>query len=391
MSVYELLTKHDAIASPLLIAPVIVALILLERRYRSRRQREQAVRAAQSLSPMPEERRLPWKRGLLSGASLAALYLLVFRLLSFLPPVYQHQKGGALLMSLSFLFLGPFLAGVLTVAQGTRKEPWPVRAWLLAPWIPILFNILLALAIRWEGIICAVFIVPPALVSASLGGALAGSLQRRLHSRVSRTLIPCFAVLPLVFALAETALQQPLQTRQVNTAILIHAAPSVVWLNIERVRPIQPPELRFSWANTIGFPRPVEATLSHEGVGGVRDASFERGLAFTETVTDWQPLQRLAFTIQANTSAIPSTTLDEHVTVGGRFFDVLAGEYALEPLADGSTLLHLSSRERLSTDFNAYAALWSDAVMRDMQSNILHVIQQRCEREQQQATAAASR
>ena len=193
----------------------------------------------------------------------------------------------------------------------------------------------------------------------------------------------CLAALPLLLAMVETHLNQPLQTRTVDTSIVIHAAVPIVWQNIERVRAIAPSELRHSWANTIGFPRPVEATLSHEGIGGVRNASFERGLTFTETITDWVPDQHIAFTIKADTAAIPRTTLDEHVTVGGRFFNVLTGEYDLHALPNGDTLLHLSSRERLSTDFNAYAAMWSDAVMRDMQSNILHVIRNRCE-----ATAA---
>ena len=38
----------------------------------------------------------------------------------------------------------------------------------------------------------------------------------------------------------------------------------------------------------IGLPRPVEATLTGEGVGAIRHASFESGLVFVETVTEWQ-------------------------------------------------------------------------------------------------------
>jgi hypothetical protein len=116
-------------------------------------------------------------------------------------------------------------------------------------------------------------------------------------------------------------------------------------------------------------------------VGGVRHASFERGLTFIETVTNWEPEQRLAFTIKADTEHIPPTTLDQHVTIGGRYFDVLDGEYRIERLADGDTLLHLESRQRLSTDFNAYAGLWTDAVMNSLQSSILEVVQHRCEQQ----------
>ena len=370
----------EHVLSPLLVAALIATIYFVRSSVRRNKQRRYEEQTAAGVSGVEQPGRpWPWTRGILAAVAVSALYLIVFRIINLLPPFYRDAKGGALLMSFSFLFFGPFVAGVLTVAQATRKEPWPVSTWIMAPWIPVLFNILLALAVKWEGIICVIFIVPPALLCASLGGVLAGVLQRHLHRRTSRTTLYCLAVLPLLLAMAETRLNQPLETRTVDTSTVIHAPLPIVWQNIERVRAIHPSELRSSWANTIGFPRPVEATLSREGVGGVRNASFERGLNFTETITEWQPNQRIVFTIQADTSAIPSTTLDEHVTVGGRFFNVLTGEYDLTPLANGDTLLHLSSQERLSTDFNAYAALWSDAVMRDMQSNILHVVRKRCE------------
>jgi hypothetical protein len=371
--------KPDNIISPL--AALAVAALTFGAVVAFRRKR--AVDRADAIAlgkPAPPVKRLyPWGRGLITGAVLAALYLLAFRGISMTPGYFNDNKGGAILMSFAFLFLGPFMAGCITVVQNSDKEPWSISASLLAPWIPILVNLVLAIGIKWEGIICAVFILPPALASASLGGFFIGLFQRYQHRKHTRKTVYCLAALPLLLAMLEAKIHQPLQTRTVDTSIVIHAPLATVWQNIERVRPIAPSELRPSWANSIGFPRPVEATLSHEGIGGVRNASFERGLNFTETITDWVPGQRIVFTIKADTAAIPATTLDEHVTVGGRFFDVLTGEYDLHTLPNGDTLLHLSSQERLSTDFNAYAALWSDAVMHDMQSNILYVIRNRCE------------
>ncbi len=45
----------------------------------------------------------------------------------------------------------------------------------------------------------------------------------------------------------------------------------------------------------------------------------------------------------------------------------------------GVVSLHLSSQQRLSTDFNWYARIRSDATMSDLQSRILKVIKARCE------------
>jgi hypothetical protein len=370
---------YDYIISPIVGLGLAAAVYFTVRRGRKEHEHRRTLAIAEGHEAPPVERHLPWKRGFIGAAALAAVYLVAFRGISFLPAYYTDGKGGTILMSFSFLFLGPFIAGVITVSQAIRKDPWPVRFWIIAPWIPILVNILLALSVRWEGLICVVFIAPPAMLSASLGGIAAGYLQRYEHRRVSRTALSCLAALPLLFAILETHLNQPLQTRTVNTEIRIHAPASVVWQNIGRVSRISRSELRPSWANIIGFPRPIEATMSYDGVGAIRQGIFERGLTFYETVTAWDPGRRYAFTIRADTAHIPRTTLDEHVTVGGRFFDLLDGEYIVEPLPGGDVLLHLNSRERLSTDFNLYAAMWSDAVMRDVQNNILHVIQNRCE------------
>jgi hypothetical protein len=150
-----------------------------------------------------------------------------------------------------------------------------------------------------------------------------------------------------------------------------------VWREIVSVRTITPEEQRPALFTTLGFPRPLSATLSRDGVGGVRLARFERGILFVETVTEWEPDARLKFTIAAQTDSIPPSTLDDHVTIGGPYFDVLSGEYRIEPAANGGVRLHLRSELRVSTTFNLYASLWADAVMRSIQDNILGVIQRR--------------
>jgi hypothetical protein len=44
-------------------------------------------------------------------------------------------------------------------------------------------------------------------------------------------------------------------------------------------------------------------------------------------------------------------------------------------------MLHLASRQRLSTHLNPYAGVWTDAVMTAIQKQILAVIRERAERE----------
>jgi hypothetical protein len=176
--------------------------------------------------------------------------------------------------------------------------------------------------------------------------------------------------------------------RTVENVRVIHASPATVWKNIERVPQIAPTELPFSWAHRIGFPSPIEATLSYPGIGGMRHATFEGGVLFIENIDTWEPEHRLAFSIQAQTDQISATTLDEHVRIGGPFFNVLRGEYVIEPFPNGETRLHLSSQHRVSTDFNWYARFWTDGVMSDVQETILTVIEKRCQAQAHEGTEA---
>jgi hypothetical protein len=314
-------------------------------------------------------------RSIIESILLGLAYGLGFRLLTRWP---SQNGGSTALMSIGFLFIGPMVMGILVIRRAGVARMVPVWQCFVLPWISLLLTCAAAMLFYLEGSICVIFAFPIAFVGASLGGIIGGIANRSEH-RMSKNTAGCLAVLPILIAFTEPHLIAPTETRTVSSQILIRASPQTIWRNIERVPIISPSELQTTWAQRIGFPRPVEATLSYEGVGGIRHASFERGLLFIETVTAWEPQHRIAFTIKADTAHIPPTTLDEHVTIGGPYFDVLDGEYALEPLANGDVMLHLASHQRLSTDFNGYAGLWSDAVMQNLQSSILEVIQHRCE------------
>jgi hypothetical protein len=283
-------------------------------------------------------------------------------------------------MTFGFLVVAPFTIGWICTAGSRADERSHWAAWIFAPWLAILLSFVILFLAAIEGAICIIMATPIALAIGSLGG-IAGGLAARSRILSSRSTTLCLAVLPLLLPGFEMQRTAPLDTRTVSTSIRIHAPAAVVWNNVKTVPRIDHSEIQPTWTHAIGFPLPVEATLDHDGVGGVRHATFEGGLLFVETIDEWEPGQRIGFTIAADTAHIPPTTLDEHVTIGGRFFDVLDGEYRLEPLANGDILLHLRSRQRLNTDFNAYAALWTDAVMRNLQQSILEVVKHRCEAE----------
>jgi hypothetical protein len=250
------------------------------------------------------------------------------------------------IMTMGFIFWLPMGLGAVTIylAQKRAEHSWLFS--ILLPWVAALLSIGTAVLLGWEGTICVVMALPIYLAMASLGGFLAWfGTRRRLQTAPQTLLVATLALLPFVSAQLEKDFELPIAHRQVRTQILIEAAPSTVWQNIIRVPVIEDNEQRTISFHLLGFPKPVEATLSHEGVGGIRYASFEGGLVFVETITVWENEKELAFAIQADPEAVPATTLDQHVVVGGPY----------------------------------YSRWWSDLIMRDIQNYILVILKKRCE------------
>jgi len=102
-------------------------------------------------------------------------------------------------------------------------------------------------------------------------------------------------------------------------------------------------------------------------------------------VGDGRQFTRSAVTLEGKPIRFRPTP-DEHIRIGGPFFDVLRGEYVIEPPPNGKTRLHLLSQHRVSTDLNWYARFWTDGVMSGVQETILTVIQKRCEAQAHEGT-----
>lgn len=289
------------------------------------------------------------------------------------------SEGSSGLLSISFIMVMPLVLGAITAHFTPIADS---NSWRLvwAPFFVVLSFLAASLLFHLEGLICLLIICPLFLLLAVFGARIYAAITDTTDNRRNKTLVvAAFAVLPFIAGPIESTFTNPDDFRRVENAIQINAPAAVVWQHIIRVAPIRAQDLGHSFVDDIGFPRPVEATLTREGVGGVRHATFERGVEFIETVDEWVPLRRLSFSIVPNTATIPPSTFDEHVIVGGRFFDVLRGTYELQPAGPGRTRLVLHSQQRLSTHLNWYAGLWTGYVMSEIQGRILQVLKRRCE------------
>lgn len=272
-------------------------------------------------------------------------------------------------MTLGFLFIVPVTVGYLTV-HPMRAPSMKMR--VFAPWLTCALVVLGSFVGGFEGSICIILASPIMLALSSIGGIAAVSRAGRSQAK-----LPIALVLPWAVMGAESGMKPPVNFVTTTTTIEIAAPPSVVWPLVVSVDSIRPSERRPALFSSIGFPQPIAATLNHPGVGGMRTASFDRGVVFREVIIDWVPEKRIRFTIDAST--VPSKALDEHVTIGGPYFDVLTGTYELRPLSPSRTLLVLTSEHRVSTRFNLYATWWADRIMSSIQTNILYVLRERAE------------
>ncbi|RVT98513.1 hypothetical protein EOD41_17150 [Mucilaginibacter limnophilus] len=194
-----------------------------------------------------------------------------------------------------------------------------------------------------------------------------------------RTYVSILMLFPLLISPVERYIGEHPSIYKAYTYIDIKADKANIWQNVTRVRAIKNNEDKGWLTNSLGFPRPISAELNYNGVGGYRKAIFDKGLVFHEQVTYYQEERKMRFTIKANPHEIPSTAMDEHVVIGGNYFDVIDGTYELEKLNSNTYRLHLYSHFKLTTTFNFYASLWADWIMKDIQNNILQIIKQRAE------------
>lgn len=279
-------------------------------------------------------------------------------------------------LSAAFLLIAPFVIGMMAVYLAPPEKRASRKSSLGIAILAMTLGAALAAALLWEAFVCVTMALPLMLGMSALGGLLMWWLLARRGSS-GPSMLALFVFLPFLFIPLEN--QFPVQDsfHTVETQITINADAETVWQNIIRVERIRDEERPFSVLFTLfDAPKPLQANLFGEGVGGIRRGQFEGGLQFVETISVWEPARRIEWEIMpdnANTLRAPWNA------IGGKPFAVPHAAYWIEPLADGQVILHLSSAHRLTTRFNEYGALWTRWGMSEFQNHILHIIRVRAE------------
>ncbi|MDI1256516.1 MAG: hypothetical protein PSV16_10480 [Flavobacterium sp.] len=283
-------------------------------------------------------------------------------------------------MSITFFLAVPAGVGALTIyfSNSEKVKSWSYRFFM--PWIPVLLVIAVTMLLMIEGWACWLMIAPFFLLASSVGGLIAGYFKLRKNKKQQNINLSIVLLLPFFIGPIENALPRSPEIFTTYTSIIINADAPKIWKNVTSVKTISKNEDSSKLISWLGFPKPVKAELDTLAVGGFRKAIFEKGLVFNETVTKYENLKLMEFQIKANTFEIPSTTLDEHILIGGEYFDMLNGTYQLQKISNNQYKLMLYSHFSMNTTFNFYAGIWGNWIMKDIQNNILKVIKNRSEK-----------
>jgi hypothetical protein len=120
----------------------------------------------------------------------------------------------------------------------------------------------------------------------------------------------------------------------------------------------------------IGVPLPLSGVTQKTPTGFVRQVSMGKSIHFEQVATEWQENRFVRWTYRFDKDSFPPRALDDHVTIGGHYFDLLDTAYTLQPIGPQTTELSITMRYRVSTQFNWYA----DGVARFLIGNFEEVI-----------------
>ena len=307
-------------------------------------------------------------RTLIIGLTAGVLYAFLVMLLV----TNNHDN-----VSITYIFALPLILGAIPVLFSTKEQLELYKTYLIIPWGITLIFFLLAWGLDFEGMICLVLIVVPFLFLGTLGAFIFRLIK--LKNQGNGTKLYASLFLPLLILGIETNFKATDQIHIVSTAIEIEADKSKIWDNVKNVKDIQPDEIETHFVHLIGIPKPLNGEIDKEGIGGTRHITWDKGIKFEEKITSWDDSNGFTYDINVDPNSIPPTTLDEHVMIGGKYFDVLNGSYKIEKLSEEKSKVILTCSYRVTTNLNLYSKLWADFILDDFNKMILEVVKKRSE------------
>jgi hypothetical protein len=290
-------------------------------------------------------------------------------------------------MMASFALIAPVVIGAVSVvtAERTARRSWSFYFWGAASANALCAAV--AFLVDIEGLICIILAAPLFVLLGGIAGLVTGMVCRLTQSRRG---IYGIALLPLILGGFEQRLPLPQTVLREERVLVIEAPTTVVWQQLLSARDIQPEEMNQAWMYRIGVPLPRSAVTETQSGTLIRHITMGKSIQFDQVSADWIANQRVLWTYRFTADSFPPHALDDHVRIGGTYFDVLDTEYRLREVPSG-TELSVSMRYRVSTNFNWYVRPIAAFLVGDFETTALHFYARRAEqaRERMEPSLAA--
>lgn len=304
---------------------------------------------------------------LLAGALVGVVLRLIF---------WDHPERSLTAMGFAFITFAPFAVGAVTVyfAERTARRSWGYYA-MVGMGANMMF-VLGTMIIMVEGLICAVIVFPMFALYGAVGALVMGAICR--VSNWPRPAVYGFTFLPLLLAALLPAGAGEIHIGVAQRSVLIQATPAQVWRQLHNTTAIGPEEVDSAWLYRIGVPAPISGVTRAVGATLERDITMGKAIHFTQVATDWRENSHVTWQYRFAADSIPPGALDDHVKIGGAYFDVIDTVYTLEPKGN-ATELTISMKYRVSTQFNWYAKRVAGLLFANFEEVILDFYARRAE------------
>ena len=291
--------------------------------------------------------------------------------------IFSGPAGGPFAaMTSAFVLFAPLAVGAVTVYAAERQFR---RSWGYYMTAGALANVLFVigtLLILIEGFICAIIILPLFALLGTVGGLLMGIVCRATNWPTPT--VSCLVMLPLLLGGVDTDVSLPHRTRIIERSVLVAAKPEVVWQELLNTGDIRAEEIEHAWLFRIGVPLPLEGRMRDDPAERMRRVRMAKNVYFDEAIEELRPNEYVRWTYRFYDDSFPPHALDEHVVIGGHYFDVEDTSYALAPRG-ALTEVTMRVSYRVSTRFDWYAVPMARLLLGNLVESNLNYYRDRSE------------
>lgn len=279
------------------------------------------------------------------------------------------------LMTASFLIGVPFIIGALIAYIQNYQHAVSFVQSFKVICIFLVVLLLFAIIVLNEGAICVAIMTPILFVGMLLGAAV----MKWLCHFIWKPNKAIYSIALLPFILLTLPEKTQLHYDQVEKSIVVDAPAEVIWYQLNHAHDIRPEEFKPSLLYSIGVPYPVSGITKTTDEGLIRYSTWQKDIHFDEIIQQSKPNQYLSWTYRFAPDSIPKGALDDHVSIGGKYFDLKYTSFELTPINPQQTRVTLKIDYRISTEVNFYANRVAQLMVHDFSNVILDFYKNRSE------------